>query len=417
MNDSTMPLIALLMVLILMSAYFSATETAFTTLNKIRMKNMAGSGNKKARLALELSEDYDRLLSTILIGNNIVNIASASLATILFVAMLGEDLGVSISTLVMTILVLIFGEISPKSIAKDMPEQFAMFSAPILKFFIKLLAPLNFFFVQWKKLLSHLFHTSAETGITEEELLTMVEEAHHDGGIDEQESELIRSAIEFNDLDAIDIVTPRIRVTAIEIGQSEEEISKTFLSSGYTRLPVYQDSIDNILGFLHQKDFYRDVVTRQKKIDAIIKPIVFIPPSTKISKLLKQLQQNRSHMAVITDEFGGTVGIVTLEDIIEELVGEIWDEHDEVIETFEKLSDQEYRVAGSANLDKIAEYFNLSPDTASVTVNGWLMEAFGRIPGEGETLTVDNLTITVLKADTRKISEVRITLNETKAAS
>ena len=315
-----------------MSAYFSATETAFSSLNRIRIKNMADKGNKRAALVLKLSSDYDRLLSTILIGNNIVNIASASLSTLLFVRFLGEDMGASVSTAVTTVVVLIFGEVSPKSIAKEAPESFAMFSAPLLNGFALLLTPLNFLFKQWKKVLSRLFGTASNQTITEEELITIVEEAQQGGGIDSQEGELLRNAIEFNELKAADILTPRIDITGISADASPEKIASVFAATGFSRLPVYQGSIDNITGILYQKDFYNSVYGTDKAIESIIRPALYITRHRKISLLLKELQASKLHIAVVIDEFGGTVGIVTLEDILEELVGEIWDEHDEIIQ-------------------------------------------------------------------------------------
>ena len=312
---------------------------------------MAEKGNKKAALVMRLAENYDSLLSTILIGNNIVNIASASLTTVLFVKMLGEDAGASISTAVTTVVVLIFGEVSPKSIAKESPEKFAMFSAPILNVFVVVLTPFNFLFRQWKKLLSMVFKSSQDFSMTEEELLTIVEEAEQDGGIDQQESTLIRSAIEFSDLEAMDVLTPRIDVTGISIDAPKDTIAATFAETGFSRLPVYEDTMDNIVGIIYQKDFYNYVSYSDKDILAIIRQAVFISKTKKLGELLKELQQKKSHMAVVIDEFGGTVGIVTLEDVIEELVGEIWDEHDKVIHEIQKVSETEDLVMGSANVE------------------------------------------------------------------
>ena len=297
---------------IVMSAYFSATETAFSSLNRIRIKNMAEKGNKRAALVLRLSNNYDGLLSTILIGNNIVNITSASLATVVFVRYLGEEAGASISTVVTTIVVLIFGEISPKSIAKENAETFSMFSAPILNVFMKILTPVNFLFKQWKKLLSKIIKAEGEHSITEEELLTIVEEAEQEGGIDEQESSLIRSALEFSELEAADILTPRVDVVGISSDLSKEEIAKIFAQTGYSRLPVYEGSIDHIIGIIYQKDFHNYVYHTNKNISAIIRPVLFIAKSKNIGELLRELQRNKSHIAVVMDEFGGTVGIVTL---------------------------------------------------------------------------------------------------------
>ncbi|MFR9151933.1 MAG: HlyC/CorC family transporter [Hungatella sp.] len=395
---------------IIMSAYFSATETAFSSLNRIRIKNMAEKGNKRAGLVLKLSENYDGLLSTILIGNNIVNIASASLATVIFVKLLGDEAGASISTVVTTIVVLIFGEVSPKSIAKESPEQFAMFSAPFLNAFMVLLTPANYLFKQWKKLLSLLIRTSGDSGITEEELLAIVEEAKQDGGIDEQEGSLIKSAIEFTELEAMDIATPRVDVTGIPVDADREEIAAVFGETGYSRLPVYKDKIDDIIGIIYQKDFYKQVYRGVCGVEAIVRPALYVAKSKKINVLLKELQKNKMHIAVVIDEFGGTMGIVTLEDILEELVGEIWDEHDVVVQEIEKISDQEYLVLGNTSVEKLFEELSAEEEFESFTVSGWVMELAERIPEEGDVLYYENMTITVMKMKDRRVEQVRIVL-------
>lgn len=397
---------------IIMSAYFSATETAFSSLNRIRLKNMAERGNKRAALALRLSENYDGMLSTILIGNNIVNIASASLATVIFVKMLGNEAGASVSTVVTTIVVLIFGEVSPKSIAKESPEQFAMFSAPLLQCFMILLTPANFLFKQWKKVLSVIIKTSDVPGITEEELLTIVEEAEKEGGIDEQEGSLIKNAIEFAELEAMEIATPRIDVTAVCVEAKQEEIAALFCQTGYSRLPVFENNIDHILGIIYQKDFYNQVYQKKDSLRSIIRPALFVTKSKKIGIMLKELQKRKTHIAVVVDEFGGTMGIVTLEDILEELVGEIWDEHDVVVHETEKISDQEYVVLGSASIDKLFEELGKEAEFEYSTVSGWIMDLAGRIPEEGESFPYENLTVDVVKMKDRRVEKVRIRLNE-----
>ncbi|ODR36321.1 HlyC/CorC family transporter [Eisenbergiella tayi] len=398
----------IILLCIIMSAYFSATETAFSSLNRIRIKNMADKGNKRAALVLKLSEDYDRLLSTILIGNNIVNIACASLSTLLFVRLLGEDAGASVSTAVTTVIVLVFGEVSPKSIAKESPEKFSMFSAPILNFMAVLLTPLNFLFKQWKKVLSRFFHSSASQGITEEELITIVEEARQDGGIDEQEGDLLRNALEFNELKAADILTPRIDVVGVNVCAGAEEIASVFTETGYSRLPVYQDSIDNIVGILYHKDFYNKIYGTGKGIKDVIRPALFITRHKKISQLLQELQASNHHIAVVIDEFGGTVGIVTLEDILEELVGEIWDEHDEIIRSVEKLSDDEFLVLGNANVDKLLELLGYDEETEAVTVNGWIMNELQKLPEKGDSFRFHEWQVTVMEMEERRVKSARI---------
>lgn len=395
---------------IVMSAYFSATETAFSSLNRIRVKNMAEHGSKKASLVLKLSENYDSLLSTILIGNNIVNIACTSLMTILCVKMFNEDLGATISTVVTTVVILVFGEVSPKSIAKESAEKVACFSAPLLKIFIYILTPANFLFGQWKKVLSCVFKTSQDTGITEEELLTIVQEAENDGGIDKEEGSLIRSAIEFNELEAIDILTPRVDVVGVSIDLSKEEVAKVFTKTGYSRLPVYEGDMDNIIGILYHKDFYNYVNASEMEIKDAVKPVLFTTKRKNISELLKELQQKKLHIAVVVDEFGCTVGILTLEDILEELVGEIWDEHDEVVQEIEQIGEKEYHVSGKTNVERLFENLGMEQEFDVLTVSGWVMEMLGRIPEEGDSFQYQNMKIKVEHMKEKRVETVHIVM-------
>jgi CBS domain containing-hemolysin-like protein len=410
MEDSSMISIVLIAIMIIMSAYFSATETAFSSLNRIRIKTLAEGGSKRAALVLKLSQNYDNVLSTILVGNNIVNIASASIATVVFVRYFG-DIGVTFSTIVTTVVVLIFAEISPKSIAKESPESFAMLSAPILHILMVILTPVNLFFTQWKKLLSRLFKTSGDRGITEEELLTIVEEAQLEGAIDQDDKEMINNVIEFNDSRAADIITPRVDLQAVSKDAGKDMITSVFLKSGYSRIPVYEGTIDNIIGVIHLRDFFDLVVQGSKKIDEILSKVIFVTTTTKISDLLKYLQKEKSHLAVVTDEYGGTVGIVTMEDILEELVGEIWDEHDEIVEDFTKQDDGGYRFLGSAALDLLLDEFHLSGDFNATTVSGWIMEQLDKIPQKGDHFDYEQLTITVTRTDHRRVLECHINQN------
>lgn len=391
-------------VLVICSAFFSATETAFSSLNRIRIKNMAENGSKKASLVLSLHKDYDKLLSTILVGNNIVNIAAASIATVLFVQYFGKS-GASWSTLVITVVVLILGEITPKSLAKESPEKFAMFMAPIMRVLIKLLTPVNYLFTQWKKLLSKLFKTTDDKSITEEELLTIIEEAEHEGAINEEDKQLIHSVMDFNDSKASDILTPRVDIIGVSKESSVEKIAEAFIQTGYSRIPVFQETIDNIIGIIHIRDFF-ELTLKNKSVDDIITPTVFITPHIKISDLLKILQTQKCHLAVVTDEYGGTVGIITMEDILEELVGEIWDEHDEVIKEFTALDDGTYKIACGAAIDEMLEFFELTGEVDSSTVSGWVIEQLGAVPKEGDSFTYENLFVTVSKTDNRRAIEI-----------
>lgn len=411
MNGDTVSLI-IVIVCIIMSGYFSATETAFSCLNRIKIKNLSEKGNKKAKLVLWMSDNYDSVLSTILIGNNIVNILCASLATMLFVSWIGEEAGPSVATAVVTIVVLIFGEVTPKSIAKESPEKFAMFSATFLKCLMVILTPFNYLFGLWKKLVSMVVKPSGDRTITEEELLTIVEEAEHEGGIGEQEGTLIRSAIEFAEQEAVDILTPRVDIAGVEKDASLEEIADMFADTGYSRLPVYEETLDRIIGIIYHKDFYNKVYKKKATIDEVIRPTLFTTKTKKISELLKELQKEKLHIAVVVDEFGGTIGIVTLEDILEELVGEIWDEHDEVIQEFVKVSEDKYEVLGSANVAKLFEILDINAEADVVTVSGWVMDNLGKLPVKGDKFDFLNLKVAVTEMDGRRVSKVIIDVTE-----
>ncbi len=407
MQGDTITLI-IIVLCVVMSAYFSATETAFSSLNRIRIKNLADKGNKRAALVAKLSDQYDSMLSTILIGNNIVNIGCSSLATVLCLKWLGEDIGPSVSTIATTVVVLIFAEISPKSIAKESPEKFAMFSAPILKVLMVILTPVNYLFGLWKKLLSKIIKSDEDRGITEEEILTIVEEATQEGGIDEEEGTLIRSAIEFREMEAVDILTPRIDVEGVEIHATKEQIAEVFTETGYSRLPVYEDSMDHIVGIIYHKDFHNYVYHTEQEVGSIIRPVRFITKTKNISDLLKELQQEKSHIAVVLDEFGGTVGIVTMEDILEEIVGEIWDEHDEIVQSFEKVGEEEYVVLGSSNVEKLFEELEIEDEVEVVTVSGWVMNLLERIPKENDKVSYGDWEITVLEMNGKRVEKASV---------
>ena len=394
-------------VCLLLSAYFSATETAFSSANTTRLKTLAEKGSGNAALALKLLEQYDRLLSTILIGNNIVNIATASIGTVLFVRHYG-DAGATISTVVVTVVVLIFGEISPKSIAKDCAERCAMLSAPILRVLIWVLMPLNLLFSLWKKLLNRVFRLNGESKMSQEELLMLVDEVQQEGSIDRDEGELLKNAIGFSEQEAQDILIHRVDLAALPVTASKEEVAALFTQTKYSRLLVYDGSIDHILGTVHQKDFYVGCGVTDKPLRDIIAPPVFALENEPIRLLLKKLQQAKTHVAVVVDEYGGTCGIVTMEDILEELVGEIWDEHDEEEVFLRKLGPDAYAVDAAMDLADFAAYFHLKTDSEMVSVSGWVMEQFGRVPEAGDSFTCGDLRVQVTRVENHRIEEIRV---------
>lgn len=411
MDSESVRLIILMAILVLFSAFFSSAETAFSSLNKVKLKSMMTNERKSKRIkkTITLSEQYDVVLSTILIGNNIVNIACTSIATLVFTGFFGENLGTTLSTIVMTIIVLIFGEVTPKQIAKEKAENYAILVTPIVKFFIVVFSPLNMFFRGWTKLLNKLFGLGKVDTITEEELKTYVDEAQTGGEIDENESRLIRSSIEFDDIDVWDIITPRVDVEAVDKYSSFDEIEKVFKEKNFSRLPVYIGDIDHIVGLIHHRDFEAARDRNLKSLRTILKPVPTVSPDTKISKVMRILQKSKTHLAIVVDEFGGTEGIVTLEDILEELVGEIWDEHDEVSVDIEEVAENEYLVNGSASLEDFFEYFNIQKIEDEVTtVNGWVMMNLEKIPEKGDTFKFENLSAEVVSVDGKRADKIKI---------
>ena len=408
MDTSSIIIILILIVLVGLSAWFSSTETAYSSVNKVRLKNKAEDGNVQAQKALDLLEQYDKLLSCILIANNIVNLTAATLSTVLFTRFF-TAYGPLVSTIVLTVIILIFGEITPKTLAKDQAEKYCMRSAGPLKLCIILLTPLHLFFGLFYKLVVTLRHPVADEGITEEELLTMVEEAESEGGLEHHESELIRAAIEFNDMEVEEILTPRVDIVAAEDTVSMEELAVLFAESGYSRIPIYHNSIDNIIGLVHEKDFFSARYHNHTNVNSLVAKVFYTTGSTKISDLLRLLQKSKTHMAVVVDDYGGTMGIVTMEDILEELVGEIWDEHDEIVEEFKKQPDGSYLISCSANLDDLFDRFNIrATDIDSASISGWVLDQLERLPVEGDHFSYENLDVTVTKVDHRRILEIRV---------
>jgi len=400
-------LFSLFMIILMvgLGIYFSATETAFSALNRIRIKTLADEGNRRAALVLRLHDDFDKLLSTLLVLNNVVTLIAAAISTMLFVKHFG-DIGATMSTVILTIAVVLIGDITPKSLAKESPERFALFTAPLLAVCMWLLHPINFAFTKWKLILRMVFKINDEDDrMTEEELYSVMEVAEEQGVIDEEHRQLLDNAIEFNERKAMDIITPRIDIEAVQEGSSEEEIAALFIETGYSRLPVYRDSLDDIVAVLHMKDFFRYTIDKKGQLSDIFAEPLFVAPSVKISDLFKQL--NQSHLAVVADEYGGTAGIVTMEDILEELVGDIWDESDEVIVEFAPLDEGKHKIMCSAYAKDLFAYFDLpaDADADSTTVSGWIMDTLGRLPEVGDTFTYKNLTVCVHKTEHRRVLE------------
>jgi len=403
-------------VCLVFSAYFSATETAFSTLSKTKLKTLAEKGNKRATRTLAIAEKYDRLISTILVGNNVVNILLATVSTLFFIELLQNtdkaNMASTISTAVCTVVVLIFGEITPKSLASDFPEKFAMASSGFIQLIIWILIPVTFIFTLWKKLLALIFRIEKDDKISQEELLLLVEEVQEDGTIDDEEGDLLRNAINFADLKAEDILTHRVDLESFPSDATKEEIAEKFTESRFSRLLMYEDSIDNIVGVIHHKDFFTASGVTEEPLEEIVTKPMFIRPTEPIDALLRDLKNTKSHIAVVVDEYGGTLGIVTMEDILEELVGDIWDEHDEVVEDYKEIAENTFRVDCGGNLDEFCEFFDIEIESESITINGWIMDQLERIPACGDKFTYENLDITVSETDFHRVSTIIVVRGE-----
>ncbi len=405
-----------------MSAFFSSSETAFSSVNKIRLKHEAAEGNKKAELVLRIAEHYDKTITTILVGNNIVNILSASLATVICTALFAEKYGTgtatAISTVSMTLLVLIFGEILPKSIAKQHADKMAFMLSPFLNLFIIVLTPVTVIFGSLQKLAARLFGNGSDApSVTEDELKYIIDEIEEEGVLEEQESELVRSALEFDDKNVSEVLIPRVRIIAVERNDSIEHIREVFFREQYSRMPVYDKNIDNIIGFIHERDFFRMVISDKNPtgIESIIHDLIYTTEFATVSEVLARMQKDKIHMAIIKDQYGGTYGMVTMEDLIEELLGEIYDETDEVVHSCTRLSDNSYECAAELNVSDFEEYAELDEDAVdseSYTMGGWAMELFGRIPVSGDVIKSGRFVVEVLEAEENRIIRLKVTVSE-----
>lgn len=407
---------AIIILLVMCSAFFSSTETAYSAASKIRLKSYADGGNKKAKRAYKISESYDKALSTILVGNNIVNIAASSLATILFVSFFGEANGTILSTVVLTIVILIFGEVMPKNIAMENSERMAMSSSGVLHFLMVIFTPITFLLLKLNSVVKNIAGRGKEKvpTVTEDELKYIVESIEDEGVLEEQESELVQSALEFDEKTAYDILTPRVDMTAIDIDDDTEKIKETILAERYSRIPVYKDSIDNIIGVLHTRDYLEMLLkTQSPDLYSLIQPVYFIYRSKKLSSILADFKYKRLHLAVVTDDYGGTLGIVTMEDLLEQLVGDIWDEDEEIESKYKKLGENKYEVNGDMNISEMLELFGLDLkyiETDSKSVGGWTIEQLGDIPEKGEHFVFRELDITVSDVEDQRVNTVTVVL-------
>ena len=412
--DTTQAVI-IIIILVFLSAFFSAAETAFTSANRIRLKYMHEEGSKGAGCALKVIEKYDKCLTTILVGNNIVNIGTSSLATLLCVNLFG-DRGPVIATAATTIIVLIFGEITPKTIAKGNAEAMSIFFGRILSGLMFVLTPVSAVFLLIQKGATRLFNKKSEVTVTEQELLHIIDEIEDEGVLEAQESALVRNALEFDETTAEQIMQPRVNVVGVDLYDSNEEIMELFKSEAYTRLPVYEKSLDHIVGVISYRDFTQKMMEDPHfSLSEIISDIMYIPSLMHISELLKRMQKEKEHIAVVVDQYGGTAGIVTMEDVLEELVGEIWDENDEVFMPVRFLSDNTFIVSGEVSKVDFNRYFESRDMDYEIngdfnTVGGWVFELFGRIPSPGDKIETDEFDITVQDLNERRIGNLKFVI-------
>lgn len=411
--------IVLIVVLIVCSAFFSATETAFSSVNRIRLKSMAENGSHGAERALGILKKYDKALTTILIGNNIVNIATSSIATVLCISLIGETYGSLVSTVATTLVVLTFGEILPKSIAKDFAETLCIAFSALLSFLMAIFTPFSAFFILLKKGISKLMRHEESVSVTEEELMAIIDEIEDEGVLEQQESDLVRSALQFDETTVDEIITPRVGITAAEIGESAQSVREKFLSEQYSRMPVYEKTLDNIVGIVTEKDFFREYEKRGENftVREIMQDTIYFPHMLKISEVLKKMQKQKCHLSVVLDQHGGTLGIVTMEDILEELVGEIWDESDEVKSPVTALGESEFEVYGDVSLNSLRRWLaerdiNAQLSEQAHTVAGWVLELFGSIPKKGDKIETDEFAIFVLEAEELRVIKVRVRIKQ-----
>lgn len=406
MDNSDIFKIILVVVMMIFSALFSSTETAYSSVNKLRLKNYAGQGNKKAAKALKLANKFDEVLTAVLIGNNIVNIATSSVSTIVFINLIGSS-GAAVSTVVITVLVLVFCEVLPKSYAKKNAERLALAFAAPLSVLVTIFKP----FVYILNKLSSVISKGGEEApsVTEDELKFMIDEIEEQGVIEEQESELVKSALEFDEISVNEILIPRVKVVGIEIGSTIEEIKETLCQEMYSRLPVYEKSLDDIIGIITNKAFFKMLSEGGNDIKSIIQEVPHISDTLLISEAMRKMQRSKVHLAVVTDQYGGTKGIVTLEDIIEELVGEIYDEDDEIENNIVMLSADKYEVAGDMSVSDFLSRLDLDEDlvqTDYTSVGGWITDVLEHIPESGEVADTGIFRLTAAVVTEQTVEKV-----------
>lgn len=403
--------IILVLIMMIFSALFSSTETAYSSVNKLRLKNYESQGDKRAAKALKLANKFDDVLTAVLIGNNIVNITTSSVSTVIFIGIFGSK-GTAISTVVVTILVLIFCEVLPKSYAKRNAEKLALLFATPLSILVIIFKP----FVMFFNALSSMFKGEEAPSVTEDELKYMIDEIEEQGVIEEQESDLVKSALEFDDITVNEILIPRVKVIGVEVTDNLDEILQTFNTEMYSRLPVYEKSLDDIIGIITNKAFFKMLAEGGTDIRTIIQDVPLIADTKLISQAMRDMQRSKVHLAVVTDQYGGTKGIVTLEDIIEELVGEIYDEDDEIVTNIIPVGENSYEIAGDTNIYELLEFLELDEDiiqTNCTTVGGWVTDVMEHIPEADETAETGIFKIKIISVNELTVEKIFLEISST----
>ena len=413
MDSGDVTQLIILIILLMLSAFFSSAETALTTVNRIRIRSLADDGSKRAKTVLKITDNSGKMLSAILIGNNIVNVAAASITTSLAYSLGGS--AVAIANAVITVAILLFGEITPKTTATIHAEKLALIYAPIISIFMKIMTPVIFIINGLSNavlLLLRIDPNAKNQTMTENELRTIVDVSHEDGVIESDEKEMIYNVFDLGDAKAKDVMVPRVHVTFADVNTTYEELIEIFREDKFTRLPIFEDSTDNVIGTINMKDLLLFDNTKEFHIRDILREAYFTYEYKNISELLVEMREASFNIAIVLDEYGDTAGLITLEDILEEIVGEIHDEYDENEEDFIKeIDEREYMIEGSTNLDDLNDRLDLQLESEDYdSLGGFIIEHLDRLPEEGESVVCDGIRLVVDRLDKNRIDRVHMYL-------
>lgn len=416
MEDVPLSLLSALGALVVLSAFFSSAAAALSGLNKVRIRNLAEDNLPGSKKALHMAENIDHTLPAILSGNYLANVAAVGLSVKASMKVFGAGYGLAVSIFGMTAILLVFGEILPKAIVKEHAEAYAMRISWVLLPVVRILSPVAYLFGTVRNAAARVFSKGKPNAhsVTEEEIKVMVELSEEEGVIDKEEKELVHRSLEFNDITVGEVLTPRPDMIAVEAGMPFDKIKDVFLKERYSRIPVYDKDIDNIIGILSERDFFAQLLRHgEADVRSLLRKPKFVVKSMKISALLLEMQQSNVHMSIVIDEFGGTSGLITLEDILEQLVGDIWDEHDEVVSLITKLDERTYEVSPQVPLDDFAEEMGVRPiESAFHNLGGWIFGKLDRIPVVGDAFEYEHLRIAVAEVDKKRVKRIRVDVGD-----